>query len=133
MNDNKWNVLLVDHDLGNLETMAQLLKSQGLEPIIADDAEHALDIVKSQKINVIVTAAIMPGKTGLELSRALEAKYPVVLITCNDDAQVIPFDSTIRAWCSCVLPKDDITRLPAACFKALERHEWDAPLNKMIS
>tara|TARA_R110002072_G_scaffold64203_6_gene159823 strand:+ start:35978 stop:36379 length:402 start_codon:yes stop_codon:yes gene_type:complete len=133
MNDNKWNVLLVDHDQNNIDDMTSLLIAQGLNPLVAHDVEQAMEIIRDHNINIIVTVAIMPGVTGLELSRNLEAKYPIVLITGNEDTKVIPFDSTIKAWCSCVLAREDIQRLPDACFKALERHEWDGALNKMIS
>jgi DNA-binding NtrC family response regulator len=71
-------VLVVEDQLQVRRTLAHLLEGAGYHVITAENAEDALDIVRKRdgRIDLLVSDVIMPGVTGIELSRRLRATYP---------------------------------------------------------
>jgi EAL domain-containing protein (putative c-di-GMP-specific phosphodiesterase class I)/ActR/RegA family two-component response regulator len=77
-------VLLVDDDFSVRRTHAKMLTRAGLDLIVSPGAEHALHILKTERIGAIVTDLHMPGMDGIEFMRALRAvdlDVPVLVVT----------------------------------------------------
>lgn len=58
------------------------------EIYLAEDGEEALDIVRSHKVDLVLTDIVMPFMDGLELSRILSEEFPeihVVILTGHED------------------------------------------------
>jgi class 3 adenylate cyclase len=82
-------ILVVDDQRTNVELMADLLRQRGYEVRTALDGEHALEIVRSEPLDLVVSDIMMPGLDGYELCRRLRAGaetalLPVVLVTSLD-------------------------------------------------
>src|SRR5512137_569205 len=77
-------VLIVDDDRANLETLARIFAKEGWQVAQAASGAEALEAVRRDRPDVVVTDLMMPGMSGDELLRAVKAIAPeteVVLVT----------------------------------------------------
>ncbi len=77
-------VLIVDDDRANLETLARIFAKEGWAVAQAASGAEALEVVRRERPDVVVTDLMMPGMSGEELLRAVKAIAPeteVVLVT----------------------------------------------------
>src|SRR5512137_2158553 len=77
-------VLIVDDDRANLETLARIFGREGWAVAQASSGAEALEVVRRDRPDVVVTDLMMPGMDGAELLRAVKAVAPeteVVLMT----------------------------------------------------
>ena len=72
MSQKAYDILLVDDEQSMREFLEIVLVNEGYSVCCAESGEEALEIVRSQKIDLIVTDQSMPGITGIELAE--EAK-----------------------------------------------------------
>ncbi len=77
-------VLVVDDERSNVESLERIFVRENMRVLTAFDAKHALEVVRSHRVHVLLTDLMMPGTTGLELLRAVKQLAPdveVVLMT----------------------------------------------------
>ncbi len=77
-------VLIVDDERSNLESLERTFTREGWRVALADSGQAALEVVRRDRPDVIVTDLMMPGMGGAELLRAVKAIAPeieVVLMT----------------------------------------------------
>jgi len=81
-------ILIVDDDAGQRSLLDSFLTSQGFETVLAASGEEALEILRAQVFNLMISDVRMPGLSGLEtLRRARQerAVLPVLLVTAYAD------------------------------------------------
>ena len=77
-------LLLVDDELSNLESLARIFEREGMTVLTAPDGREALEILRKQRIDVLLTDLMMPGITGVDLLKAVRSISPeteVILMT----------------------------------------------------
>jgi two-component system, NtrC family, response regulator HydG len=77
-------ILVVDDDRSNLESIERIFAKEGYRVRIADDGAAALEILREDPPEVVVTDLAMPGLDGVALLKAVKAVAPqveVVLMT----------------------------------------------------
>jgi DNA-binding NtrC family response regulator len=77
-------VLVVDDERSNAESLEKIFLRESMRVFIAFDAKRALELVRTHRVDVVLTDLMMPGTTGLELLPALKQVAPdveVVLMT----------------------------------------------------
>ena len=77
-------VLVVDDERSNVESLEKIFMREGMRVLTAFDAKRALELVRSHKVDVVLTDLMMPGTTGLELLPAIKQVAPdveIVLMT----------------------------------------------------
>ena len=77
-------VLVVDDERSNVESLEKIFLREGMRVFTAFDAKRALELVRTHRIDVVLTDLMMPGTTGLELLPAIKQVAPdveVVLMT----------------------------------------------------
>src|SRR5438105_8308467 len=82
-------VLLVDDEPALLFTLSQLLKSRGLEPVLAHSAKEAL--AKLDGVDGVVTDYSMPDMDGVQLLQAVHERdesLPVVMLTAHGSERI---------------------------------------------
>jgi two-component system response regulator AtoC len=82
-------VLLVDDEPALLFTLSQLLKSRGLEPVLARSAKEAL--AKLDGVDGVVTDYSMPDMDGVQLVQAVHERdesLPVVMLTAHGSERI---------------------------------------------
>ena len=70
------NVLIVDDDEWDLLLDRTILEKAGHKVYFAEDGQGALDVLRTNRIAVVVTDLIMPGIDGLALIRRIGETYP---------------------------------------------------------
>jgi two-component system chemotaxis response regulator CheY len=82
-------VLVVDDFATMRKIVRNILKQIGFTNIVeADDGANALEIIKSEKVDFVVTDWNMPNMTGLELLKNIRAEnnakdVPVLMVTAE--------------------------------------------------
>lgn len=77
-------ILIVDDEKNYLVVLSSFLSGEGYEPITADNAQQALDIVENTDLDLVLTDMKMPSMDGIELLRRIKEKspdLPVVMMT----------------------------------------------------
>ena len=79
-------ILIVDDELNMRLVLSAMLKKEGFEVSSASNGREALQILKSNKIAVVITDLKMPDMDGMELLTHISERYPeipVVMITAH--------------------------------------------------
>jgi putative two-component system response regulator len=79
-------VLVADDQQANLELLSGLLEVEGYHVVCATDGQQALEVLKTQEIDVVLLDVLMPGRSGFEVcheikSNAATRLIPVILVT----------------------------------------------------
>ncbi len=77
-------ILLVDDHKSFRDSLAKVLTGEGYRVLAATDGEEALDILRQEHINLVLTDLKMPKMDGVELLRVAKTLHPeieVILIT----------------------------------------------------
>lgn len=80
-------VLVVDDDPDARRIAATILVSEGYGVLEAATAEHALETIRSRRVDLVILDLALPGTPGLELLATLRRHHdvPVLIISGNDD------------------------------------------------
>jgi two-component system KDP operon response regulator KdpE len=86
MKPNEGRVLVVDDDPQIRRVMRTTLAAKGYEVEEAGSGEQTLDLVRSEKFDLIILDINLPGKTGVETCRELHtmSPTPVIMLTVRD-------------------------------------------------
>ena len=80
----KAHLLLIDDDPNTLASLSRAFRLAGHEATVCDNAARALELLKTETFDLILSDVVMPGKSGLELLEDLKktgVKTPIVLIS----------------------------------------------------
>jgi DNA-binding NtrC family response regulator len=80
----KAHLLLVDDDPNTLASLSRAFRLAGHEATVCDNAARALELLRTETFDLILSDVVMPGKSGLELLGDLKkdgVKTPIVLIS----------------------------------------------------
>ena len=78
------HLLIVDDDANTLASLARAFRLAGHEATVCDNAPRALDLLKSQPFDIMLSDVVMPGKDGLSLladMRTAGISIPVVMVS----------------------------------------------------
>ena len=95
MSERPVKLLLVDDEMGILDSLRILFRGAGYEVHTAKGGAAALKILSAQKPDLVVTDIRMPGTSGLEVlsqTREVDPEIPVILMTAQASLQ-----SAVRA------------------------------------
>lgn len=82
--DGAITVLVVDDEASNATSLEKIFAKEGMRVLLADGAKRALELVRTHRVQVVLTDLMMPGTSGTELLRAVKEVSPdteVVLMT----------------------------------------------------
>src|SRR5262250_1442228 len=80
----KAHLLVIDDDPNTLASLARAFRLAGHEATVCDSATRALELIKSERFDLILSDVVMPGKDGLSLLEDLKVAgvtTPVVMIS----------------------------------------------------
>ena len=108
LNLTEFTVLIAEDEPALAKVLATTLESEGLRPIIVHDGDNALALARGLQPDILVSDVMMPGKTGIEICRALKADLatatiPVILLTAK--AQMEDRQEGFAAGATEYLPK----------------------------
>jgi DNA-binding NtrC family response regulator len=80
----KAHLLLVDDDPNTLASLSRAFRLAGHEATVCDNAARAVELIRTETFDLILSDVVMPGRTGVELLEDLKkagVKVPIVLIS----------------------------------------------------
>ena len=80
----KAHLLLIDDDPNTLASLSRAFRLAGHEATVCDNANRAMELLQSQRFDLILSDVVMPGKSGMELLEELKKsglQTPIVLIS----------------------------------------------------
>ncbi|NDJ51495.1 MAG: response regulator [Chloroflexi bacterium] len=118
-------LLLVDDDISVVLLTRTMLEGQGFRILEANDGETALDVLKSNKIDLIVLDAMMPNMDGFSVARQIRenpntADIPILMFTSMGliDDKVAAFEAGVNDFIQKpVHPKELVARIKALLAK----------------
>jgi two-component system, sensor histidine kinase and response regulator len=92
-------VLIAEDEAALLEIYAELVAGLGHECLVAHDGQEAVDLARARRPDVLVTDYMLPGRTGLEVIRALRedpelARVPTILLSAGRPSEA----ARAEAW-----------------------------------
>ena len=78
------HLLLVDDDPNTLASLSRAFRLAGHEATVCDNAARAVELLRTETFDLILSDVVMPGRSGLELLEDLKkagVKTPIVLIS----------------------------------------------------
>lgn len=81
-------VLIVDDELYILESVSYIVRSSGLQPIVAEDGEMGLVLAEKENPQLIILDVMLPKMTGLQLCEQLRknpqtSRIPVIMLSAR--------------------------------------------------
>jgi len=83
------HLLIVDDDERLRELLQRFLSANGYRVSAAADAAGARALMKSMAFDLLILDVMMPGESGLDLTRAIRAntQTPILMLTARGDAE----------------------------------------------
>jgi len=90
---NRIKILVAEDNIVQRAYLSKLIEALGFDPVPAQDGQEALDLVRSMKVQIVISDYQMPKLNGIELTqaiRALELDHYVyiVMITGSEEDSV---------------------------------------------
>lgn len=81
----RMKILVVDDDYNIQHLVSIHLKNEGYTVLPANDAEHALQLLEDEHVDLAIVDVMMPGMNGFELTKILtnDLSIPVILLTAK--------------------------------------------------
>ena len=73
--DNKFTILVVDDEPYMTEMLQSFFEMNNYVCFTASDGIEALEVLKSEKIDIVITDMKMPNMNGLDLLKEVKGKY----------------------------------------------------------
>lgn len=88
------HILVVDDNQENLKVVSNYLKEKGYKIALALDGKSAINILESNKIDLILLDIIMPEMDGFEVCKEIKAKketkeIPIIFLTVRTETDDI--------------------------------------------
>ncbi len=86
-------ILVVDDQTPTLDLMAATIRMLGHDPLLAQSAQRALDLIAESPPDLVLLDLMMPGMNGLEMLTQLRSMptggtLPVVVITAGGEYDI---------------------------------------------
>ena len=119
--DKQKTILAVD-DEPNMRRLLEIsLRQAGYKPVVAADGKEALQVIKNQTIDLVVSDLHMPSMTGLELLRTIRQEnevLPFIMVTAQGEIKTAVEAMKLGAS-DYILRPFDLETLEMAIAKAL--------------
>jgi len=114
-------ILVVDDERRGRRVLQIMIEELGLASLAAESGEEALEHMRNERIDLILTDLKMPGMSGIELLtrvRALDGELPVIILTAYGTVQTA-VDAMKKGAFDYLLRPFDASALEAVIRRAL--------------
>lgn len=125
-----YTLLIVDDEPNLRKVLGALLEKEGYEVLEAANGEEALETLRNEDVEVVVSDLRMPGMGGLELLKRVKAEWqhlPVVMLTAHGtvDAAVEALKNGALDFLSKPFDKEEMRRVIAKAVTEFDRERGD--------
>ena len=85
-------IIVVDDDVIMLQALKNMLAKNGYEVFATTDAQDALDSIKEETFDLVISDIMMPFISGIELLNAIkknDQSLPIIIVSALDQEEVI--------------------------------------------
>jgi two-component system cell cycle response regulator len=93
-------VLIVDDDAEIKNSIHKFITGSGYNCITASSAEEAVELLKSNHVNVAIADIMLPGKDGLELTDIMKQKHDIDVIVMTGYSNEYSYEEVITKGAS---------------------------------
>ncbi|MDY0211493.1 MAG: response regulator [Desulfuromonadaceae bacterium] len=100
MQNNKL-ILIVDDEESSRYSLGRLLEREGYQVDCAADGYEALEKLRANKVDMVLSDIKMPGLDGLGLLAQIKAKYPdiyVIMVTAHGEVDIYLESANLGAF-----------------------------------
>ena len=100
------SLLIADDDRGFRETVAELFSARGFQTLLAGDGAEALEILRNQRVHLLLLDMHMPRLSGLDTIERIHVTHgrlPWILMSARIDPQIR--EAALEAEAASVLSK----------------------------
>ena len=118
-----YTVLVVDDDASNRVTLERILRREGYRLLHAENGREALELVRSDDVDLVLTDLKMPGMSGIDLLKAVRtvsADVEVVVMTAYGTVETAVEAMKEGAYDFATKPLKRL-EIVTTCRKALEK------------
>ena len=94
------NILIVDDDSTVRNPINELIKLSGYNSFEASSAEEAIDILKTNSIQVVITDIMLPEMSGFELTGLITKEYDSDVIVITGYSDIYSYEEAIKMGAS---------------------------------
>jgi response regulator RpfG family c-di-GMP phosphodiesterase len=120
-------ILIVDDDAAVRNVIGLLLREEGYDTTMVDNAEGALDLAKAEEFHLVISDMRMPGKDGAWLRDQLHQARPetaIIMLTAFGDTEAA-VESLHKGATDYLLKPPKVTDLVRAIEQALARRRLE--------
>lgn len=117
-------ILLIEDDSGTASSLQRLLEAEGYSVDIASDGDTGLSAGRAGNHDVVVTDWRLPGRSGIEVVRALHQSHPrlpIILITAHGNTETA-IEATKHGAFEYLLKPLDMEELLTVVARAVATH-----------
>lgn len=93
-------ILIVDDEPSLTKLVSEILTNQGYSTLVAENGQHALDILDTEAVDLLLSDVIMPEMDGYQLATVVQKKYPSIKIQLasgfSDDRHIEMVDKSLH-------------------------------------
>ena len=79
-------ILVVDDDAGVRDVVRSMLESEGYAVSVAQNGREALNALKAEEFQVVITDLVMPEQEGIETIKIVRRDYPSIKVIAMSGA-----------------------------------------------
>ena len=93
-------ILIIYDDAGIRDSMQEFIKDSGYDIYTASSAEEALELLKSEIVDVVITDIMLTGMDGLELTDLIKHNYDIDVIVMTGYSEKFSYEDAINKGAS---------------------------------
>ncbi|HMG55522.1 MAG TPA: response regulator [Kofleriaceae bacterium] len=126
---NPKRILAVDDSETYLQTIAEALRGDGYDVVVARSGEVALEMLTAQPVDCVLLDLMMPGMGGMETCRRIKSsvllrEVPLIMVTATDNRQAM-MDGLAAGADDYIVKSDELELLKARVHAQIRRKQLD--------
>jgi len=93
-------ILIVDDDAAIRDSMLEFIKRSGYNAQTVSSAEEAIELLKSTRVDLVITDIMLPGRNGLQLTDLIKQNYDIDIIVMTGYSENYSYEEAINKGAS---------------------------------
>jgi len=132
LNVNKKRILVVDDEQPIRTLIERAVKAAGLDCLTAGDGLEALEILKKEPVDIVITDVVMPRMNGIELTNKIREKFNADVIVMTGFVNDYRFEDVVAEGASDFVQKPaSLQEMVIRIKRVIQERENAAERNRM--